>query len=334
MHRTAALVVAVAVALGTSLARADTDLSVAADVAPDDPGPATLDLSFDEPPARDRDFRALSLGGLGAIYATFTTWAYVAWYHDVPELPAFAVGQDGYFGIDTYAGGADKLGHFMVNYAMTRGSTSLLRRGGWKPLTASVIAGGLSALYFAFIEVKDGFYYELSPGDLIANTLGAVTAAAMENLPELDRYLDLRIEYWPSDAYRRVLDGEDSDINTLNVAEDYTGQKYLAALHLGAIDPIVAQARLLRYVDVVAGFRAVNYKPHDSRGTDVLPRRQELYLGVSLNAQAVWDRLFERRGTVRAIGHDTFEIVNVPFTSAAIVSASRSPDEAAAVARR
>lgn len=272
------------------------------------------------------DRRAVSAAVLGGIYAGFTTWAYFAWYHDVEQLPDLEVGHDGYFGAETYAGGADKLGHFTANYALTRASTRLLRWGGWKPLPASVVAGGMSALYFAFIEIKDGYYYELSPGDLVANTLGAAAAIAMENSPTVDRFLDFRIEYWPSPAYRAIVRGDDTgEINTLNIAEDYTGQKYMLALHLGAFEPVAARPETawMRYVDVVAGFHAENYKPH-AAPDDEIERRQSLYLGVSLNGQAVWDRFFD--GTTGAAGHHTLEIVNVPFTSLPVIEASRSPD--------
>ena len=41
---------------------------------------------------------------------------------------------------------------------------------------------------------------------------------------------DYRVEYWPSVAYRRQLDG-----GNVNVAEDYSGETYLLAYHLGSI---------------------------------------------------------------------------------------------------
>src|SRR5690242_10266221 len=81
-----------------------------------------------------------SLIGLGSVYAGMTIWSYFAWYYDKPALPEFKVGGDGYFGEDTYAGGADKLGHLWANLALSRGTTELLRWGGWRPLPASAIA--------------------------------------------------------------------------------------------------------------------------------------------------------------------------------------------------
>jgi hypothetical protein len=101
---------------------------------------------------------------------------YFAWYYDQPRLSGFAVGGDGYFGENTYAGGADKLGHAWANAALTRGGAELLRWGGWRPGPAALISAGLSWTLFAFVEIKDGYYYQLSPGDMLANTAGGRSA--------------------------------------------------------------------------------------------------------------------------------------------------------------
>jgi hypothetical protein len=59
----------------------------------------------------DGDYRALSALGLASAYAGFGFWTWFAWYRERPRLSHWSLGGDGGFGIDTYAGGADKLGH-------------------------------------------------------------------------------------------------------------------------------------------------------------------------------------------------------------------------------
>ncbi|MCB9564570.1 MAG: DUF2279 domain-containing protein [Kofleriaceae bacterium] len=256
-------------------------------------------------------------------------WAYFAWYHGVDTLPDFTVGGDGLFGEETYAGGSDKLGHFWANLQISRAGARLLRWGGWSARDAALISSTLSAIYFAFVEVKDGFYYQFSYGDLGGNTLGAAFAVALEMSPRLDELLDFRVEYWPSPAYLDVLRGEPgSEINTVNVAEDYSGQRYLLALHLGALAPATPAWRWSRWVDVVAGFHSDKYKP-DPVPSDGVVRTQDLYLGLSLNAQGIWDDLWGGPGsarTLRKLGHGLFEAMNLPFTSLPIAEATRSPD--------
>lgn len=273
----------------------------------------------------DENHRWESLAGLAALYGGLTTWAYFAWYHDVPDLPEFSVGGDGYFGVDTYAGGADKLGHAWANLALSRGSTEILRWGGWGRGAASAIGSGLSWAFFLFVEIKDGFYYQLSPGDLIGNTAGAALSAAMVNWPALDDAIDFRVEYWPSPEYRHRV-SSDGDVN---VAEDYSGQTYLLAFHLGALRPLREQrwGRLSRYVDVAVGFETRNYKP-DPVGPHP-DERQKLFFAVALNLQGVIDDALEGRSggaarIGRKIGHGVFELLSPPFTALPVVDASRA----------
>lgn len=267
--------------------------------------------------------RWISLGAVAGTYLAFSTWMYFAWYHNQPNLPAFLVGGDGWFGQSTYAGGADKVGHFWSNHALSRGTTRILRRGGWKPLTASLMGSGLSCALFVYVEIKDGFYYQFSPGDLAGNTAGCLASIAMENLPALDRMIDFRVQYFPSPEFRKSF--QDGDVD---VAEDYSGQTFLLAAHLGELPWLRDQpaARYLRYVDVAVGFKSRNYKP-DPEPEDHKLRRQTLFLGLSLNAQGIWDDVFARHPTARKIGHGIFEVANLPYTTWPALKASRSPDE-------
>ena len=105
------------------------------------------------------DRRWWAVGGMGAIYVPLTVWSYFAWYHDVADLPDFKFGGDGFFGPRTYAGGADKLGHFWINLALTRSTSALLRWGGFGRTTSAIAAASASWAFFFFVEIKDGFYF-------------------------------------------------------------------------------------------------------------------------------------------------------------------------------
>ena len=269
--------------------------------------------------------KIVSASALGGLYTAMTVWAYFAWYHDKPKNLHFKWNGDGQFGVDTYAGGSDKLGHFWSNHVFSRATTEMLLAGGWKPLPASIIASGLCASYFFFIEVKDGYYYEFSSGDLVANISGATLSALMINIPELDRLIDFRVDYWPSQEYRNNF--SDGDVN---FAEDYTGQIYLLATHLSGI-PGLTEAPYMkwaRYVDVVGGFQSLNYKP-DPEDMEKIPS-QHLFIGASLNLQGVLEALYgerEQRGVSRAshrVGHFAFEFVSPPYTTVRAAEASRS----------
>jgi hypothetical protein len=255
---------------------------------------------------------ALTLGGL---YAGFTTWTYFAWYRKHKPLSEFAWGGDGWFGPRTYAGGADKLGHAWATMSLARLGTEMLHQwGGYSKLTSTLVATALSEALFLGVEVKDGFYYEFSYGDAAFDTLGAVAAVALSLSPRIDELFDFRVEYWPSKQYRRQFEG-----GNVNIAEDYSGETYLVAFHLGGIHAL-RDARWggwSRFVDVAVGYGTRGYKPDPPDGDPPHPRHRELSFGLSLNVQGLSDWLLEGRSkTARKLGHATFEVFNFGYVPA------------------
>lgn len=331
-------------------ALAATDEAPASTVSPDSPwldlAPArALQLSTKaDAPGNHKLASALTLGGL---YAGFTTWTYFAWYRKHKPLEQFRFGcffcdgkdgnyelwnRNGWFGSHRYAGGADKLGHAWANLGLTRAGVEILNQWGGYDRTASIwISGALSELLFFGVEIKDGFYYEFSFGDLTFNTLGVALGMAMSAWPRVDDLLDFRVQYWPSDAYRAQFTEGNTGKN-LNIAEDYSGETYLLALHLGGI-PRLRQSRVgawTRYIDVVAGFGSRGYKPEPPAGAEPYKERQHMFLGLSLNAQGVFDALLEGRSRpARKITHGLFEVMNLPFTTLPVLEHSQSPSSPA-----
>jgi len=284
---------------------------------------------------------ALTLGGL---YAGFTTWTYFAWYHKHRPLEDYRFGcffcdgkdgnveiwsGDGWFGAKRYAGGADKLGHAWATLGLARGGTELLNQwGGFSRFSSALVSTAMAEALFFGIEIKDGAYYEFSYGDLTFNTLGAALGFAMSVSPRLDELIDFRVEYWPSDAYRAQFTEGNTGKN-LNIAEDYSGETYLLALHLGAIGPLreMKYGGWTRFVDVVAGFGTSGYKPEPPTGAEKYRESQRMFIGLSLNAQGVFDYLLEGRSRAgKKITHGFFEMFNVPFTSLPVLERVQHPN--------
>jgi len=254
---------------------------------------------------------ALTLGGL---YAGFTTWTYFAWYRKHSALRSFKWGGDGWLGLQTYAGGADKFGHAWATMSLARVGTEMLNQwGGYDRVPSTLVATALSELLFLGVEVKDGYYYEFSFSDATGDTLGALAAVAFSLWPRLDDLFDYRVEYWPSVEYRRQFDG-----GNVNIAEDYSGETYVLALHLGAIHSLrdTEYGGWTRFVDVALGYGTRGYKPDPPKNTDLpdYPHRQEISIGVSLNMQGVLDWLFDGRSKpAKKIGHGVFEVFNAGY---------------------
>lgn len=287
---------------------------------------------------------ALTLGGL---YAGFTTWTYFAWYRQHRPLEQYRFGcflcngkdgnvkiwsSDGWFGAQRYAGGADKLGHAWATMGLTRAGVEILNQWGGYDRTRSIwVSGALAELLFFGVELKDGAYYEFSFGDLTFNSLGVALGMAMSHWPRLDELIDFRVQYWPSDAYRSQF-SEGNTGQNVNFAEDYSGETYLLAFHLGAIERL-RESRYggwSKYVDVVAGFGARGYKPEPPVGAEPYEERQEMFLGLSLNAQGVFDALLEGRSRgARKFTHGLFEVMNLPFTSLPVLQHEQRPSSPA-----
>jgi Predicted periplasmic lipoprotein (DUF2279) len=281
-----------------------------------------LALTNSAPPPDDH--RVVSALGLAGSYVTLGAWAWYAWYYNKPTLPSWKFGGDGWLGPTTYAGGADKFGHFWANLVFSRLGTDLLRKGGWGKLSSSLVGSGMCLAFFFGVEVKDGFYYEFSPSDMTGNTLGALLAVAMSNWPELDAALDVRVQWFPSREFRRHPNA--------NFAEDYSGETFLFAFKPSVIPEVRdsdGPLHWLAFVNPVIGFGSRNYKPTPAP-EDMTTRQQDLFFGFTLDMQEVIDETLGGRRSRAArwthnVGHTIFEFANAPFTTVQLTG-SRSPD--------
>jgi hypothetical protein len=279
----------------------------------------------DEPAKPGRPVAAIS--ALSAAYGIFAVWTFFAWYRMHKPNRAYKWGGDGWMGPTTYAGGADKLGHAWSTYSLARLGTVLLSQfGGYSARKATLISSTLSELLFTGVEVKDGFYYEFSFSDLTGDSAGAVLAVLLDSFPRLNELFGFRVEYWPSQMYRRKVAGTSpcptGGCSRWNIAEDYSGQTYLAALHLGGIAAVRNKVGpVANFVDVGLGYGTRQYRPLPDRDITETPH-QDLDLRVAFNAQGFFDWLLEGK-KARKITHGFFEVFQAPFGSVPVIGTSR-----------
>lgn len=262
--------------------------------------------------------RTTAIAAVAGTWGAVSVYAYYAWFHDATRTtePLFTL--EG-FGVHTYAGGADKLGHFWAGHTLSYMTTEALVHGGFRTLPSSIIAFGLSQLFGTVSEYKDSLHYQFEYGDILANASGAIFTILLENIPALDRLIDLRLDYWPSHEYLRLVKH-----GNIDGAQDYNGQSYLLGIHLRALPGLAASpwTRWSKVVDLVVGFETRNYAPlpDDPNAT----RRQVVYTGFAVDMQAVLEALFAD-SVGRRVGHGVFELVSIPGTTLRLVEASRSP---------
>ena len=108
------------------------------------------------------------------------------------EPSSFHTVNEGWFGEDTYAGGADKLGHGFSAYLGMRVATWALDWAGNDHGDSIRMASLLSVGTFMAIEAFDGFTaeYGFSPEDALISIAGIGLGYAQERYPGLDEILD------------------------------------------------------------------------------------------------------------------------------------------------
>lgn len=268
--------------------------------------PAATDRAEGPVPRVPRWKNAAVVGGIGL---TVGAYGAIAWW-DEGFSGTFRTENEGWFGKNTYAGGADKLGHAFFTYTggrlLTRGFEGLGNDTG----RSRRLAMWTSLAVMGGVEVVDGFSNEFrfSMEDAVSNAAGAVFAFLMERDPRLDALLDFRLLYRRSDDAKRV--GEQDPIS------DYSGQTFLMALKADGV-PRLRKVPLLRYLELQVGYNTRGYEPND--GVKIDPHRR-VYYGVGVNlSRLLSDTVFrgDLKGGKIQRGTDTvLEFLQVPGTAA------------------
>ncbi len=271
--------------------------------------------------AEERAQPALSLAVVGGTYAAAATYTYFSWYGRSENSDTLTFRDEGFFGYDTYAGGADRLGHAWCNYVLTRGIGGVLGWGGHSKAVSLATSTSLAFGFFLFdrAERRVRAAVWLLLGDLLFNAGGNAFAVGAELLPELDDFMAFRLSYWPSKSFVRQLNAG----GALNVAEDYSGQAFLVSYHLSSIQALREGLAWPQFADLTVGYRALHYEPSSASRA----RTQELFRGLSLNLQQVIDRIHggapaRAPAGVRAARFAT-QVLAPPFTTLELASASR-----------
>lgn len=252
----------------------------------------------------DRDAEVSRRTGwiMGAYAAGMAYYGYNAWWKE--NSGDFRVVREGWFGHNTYRGGADKFGHMYTTYVSTRLLAQALEAVGNPVSEAQWKAAALTGATTFAVEVLDGYTREIgfSFEDLVLDAAGIGLGLFMERHPWWDGRFDFRVHYWPSHDARRL--------NERDPVDDYSGQTYLFVAKLNGFDR-TRNNRVLRYVELSLGYGARGYKPTD--GTQEQTRR--IFAGISLNlSQLLNDTIFQlgRYKTAKTISGGVLEYIQVP----------------------
>jgi len=241
---------------------------------------------------------------IGGSVLAMAVYGKVKWWDD-GFTGNFRAENEGWFGQNTYAGGADKLGHAFFAYTGTR----LLTRGfefiGNSPQPAAKLGFWTALGIMTAVEVADGYskQYRFSAQDAIMNVIGAGAGYLMERLPDVDRLIDLRFHYKPSAN------------SGFDPGSDYSGQTYLVAIKASGVPALRAQEPL-RYLELAIGYGSRGYDNPSGE------HRRNLYFGLSLNVSELLRQTVyrgNREPSLTQKGTETFfEYIQVPGTAVSV----------------
>jgi hypothetical protein len=259
-------------------------------------------------PLTDAQVRWRTWAIIGGGAAGIVAYGMNNWWQD-GFTGKFQTGNEGWFGQNTNDGGADKLGHAYATYVGTRVLARSLVWAGNSNDAALKLAALATFGAFTAVEVADAYTekWKFSKEDVIMNAAGVGLAIAMEKNPDLDRLIDFRLLYRPSDEPRN---------NYFDPFGDYSGQTYLMVVKASGVERFRHQP-VVRYLEFAVGYGTRGYGAPPDVPSD--PSRN-VYLGISINlSELLGQTAFAgstRRGGVQRAVDGFLEFVQIPGTVA------------------
>lgn len=217
---------------------------------------------------------------------------------------AFHFGNEGWFGENTYSGGADKAAHFVQYYIISKEMSFLYEKLGYSRPQSIAIGAGLAFLSGIINETGDGINrYGFSYEDLVMDVSGAAIAAMITGLQANDlvgfRTGGLLPRYGVATAPGEVGGGYSSQIYTADLKLAGLGRRL--GLNIGP----------LRYLLFSLTYGSKGY----GTGNPDLRERQ-LGVEIGLNSEEILNAFSVRRNTWWGYSlHFVLDNFRIPFTS-------------------
>jgi len=215
---------------------------------------------------------------------------------------SFHVTDEGWFGKNTYAGGADKASHYVDFYIMSKELSFLYNTLGYSRTESIGIGLGLSLLIGIINESGDGFNkYGFSVQDLTMDVAGGLTAAAISALGANDLI-----------GFREGFLLPSYSVPSTTVGQAYENELYTVDLKLaGAARRLNLNVGPLKYLLISGTYATKGY----ATGNAALHERQ-IGFEIGLNLEEALLTVGVRRDTWWGyMLHVVLDNVRIPFTS-------------------
>lgn len=224
----------------------------------------------------------------------------IAWKFTTKWSGSFRVMDEGWFGRETYAGGADKLGHMYTDFVLGRGLFYLYQAYHYSRKDSILYAFISGSIARTLMEVADGFTtYHFSYGDLLFNLLGS-TSNALLLLDE-----DIADTFYMSWSYLSSSEAQAGYHDPFDFSTDYSGMVFGLNADLYGLRRM-AGSDSTSWADYT--FVGINYYTRQFRQPD--QDKRERFVGMSYGIAL--HRFYEKGSVIGPV----LRFVKLPFTFA------------------
>lgn len=222
------------------------------------------------------------------------------------EYNGFHFTNEGFFGGHTYAGGADKVAHF-VDYSLAQGAlANTYRRIGYTSGQSGWIGFATAAAAGLATEIGDGTtIFGFSWEDFLADALGAATAAGLSQSGWNDT-IGFRFGKFSQDPAPSCCPDH------ANIGRDYSGEIYTADLKIVGLarrlrlDPGPARFLLLSATYGTNGYRLVAPELRQRLvGLEIGVNFSEIFRSLGVPSEPLWGEVF----------YYFFDSFRIPYTA-------------------
>jgi len=248
----------------------------------------------------------LITGGIvGAILSLGAVW----WWDRSGFTGKWKWKNEGFFGKNTYAGGADKFGHFYATYVEYRTMVSLYELIGMNHDNALLLSALAIFLLSTGVELVDAFTpYGFAYEDVIFNTLGLGLGYLCEKYPKVDSLIGFRLNYIPSSRYLEMEKGTDFVKKYISLINDYNGMTFFLDVKFAGMGERISNTAL-KYFLFGLNYNTIDYSPSGDN------KQRNLGFHVGLNVPVILKSIFNENNRAVKISCTFFKYYALPFTN-------------------
>ncbi len=236
---------------------------------------------------------------------------------DWGKTTKFRLSHEGWYGQNTYSGGADKAAHLFSHYMLMRALYNIYNyteSGGPSKWAYSV---GLTTFLALGIEIGDGFcinQHGFSVADFTMGLFGIGIASLLELFPAVDAFVSLSAQYIPTKYFRQ----HPQRLKWL--MDDYSGWRFMANIKLAGFRYIgINVPEFMRYIQFDIGYYTTGFTKYDyryaelQRGLTIHGRERNVFIGISVNlAEFIKDFFTDKDSLACRALQQPFKYYHVP----------------------